>query len=196
MSLYPPLPDSRLEPSQWETSLQSNAVSHWLGANLESALAHGSRQVFVHNLLCPLCHIRVRHAIVIWCRLGFYSNIMKMDGICRQSCTTVTGAEEEDKSGKSMRSIEESLLVVSEIFLQTTNQFPCMRTVQFRLEFNRRSFLLQRVQLASKPPWLGAEQATSHYLNPWWPSLLTHIVTRSRWASRQRPWHHTWISGT
>ena len=30
--------DSRLAPSQWETSLQSNAISHWLGANLESAL--------------------------------------------------------------------------------------------------------------------------------------------------------------
>ena len=30
--------DSRLTPSQWETSLQCNAVSHWLGANLESAL--------------------------------------------------------------------------------------------------------------------------------------------------------------
>ena len=33
--------DSRLAPSQWETSLQSNAVSHWLGANLESALCYG-----------------------------------------------------------------------------------------------------------------------------------------------------------
>ena len=30
--------DSRFAPSQWETSLQTNAVSHWLGANLESAL--------------------------------------------------------------------------------------------------------------------------------------------------------------
>ena len=30
--------DFRLAPSQRETSLQSNAVSHWLGANLESAL--------------------------------------------------------------------------------------------------------------------------------------------------------------
>ena len=30
--------DSRLAPSQWETSLQSNAVPHWLGANLESTL--------------------------------------------------------------------------------------------------------------------------------------------------------------
>ena len=27
--------DSRLAHSQWETSLQSNAVSHWLGANLK-----------------------------------------------------------------------------------------------------------------------------------------------------------------
>ena len=30
--------DSRLAPSQWETLLQSNAVSHWLGTNLESSL--------------------------------------------------------------------------------------------------------------------------------------------------------------
>ena len=30
--------DSRLAPSQWETSLQSNDVSHWLGTNLESVL--------------------------------------------------------------------------------------------------------------------------------------------------------------
>ena len=30
--------DSRFAPSPWETSLQSNAVAHWLGANLESAL--------------------------------------------------------------------------------------------------------------------------------------------------------------
>ena len=29
--------DSRFAPSQWETSLQSNAVSHWLSANLETA---------------------------------------------------------------------------------------------------------------------------------------------------------------
>ena len=30
--------DSRFAPSQWETSLQSNTVSHWLGADLESAM--------------------------------------------------------------------------------------------------------------------------------------------------------------
>ena len=37
-SIHVPRADSRLAPSQWETSLQCNAVSHWLGANLESAL--------------------------------------------------------------------------------------------------------------------------------------------------------------
>ena len=30
--------DSRLALSQWESSIQSNTVSHWLGANFESAL--------------------------------------------------------------------------------------------------------------------------------------------------------------
>ena len=30
--------ESRFAPSQWETSLQSNAFSHWLGANLDSTL--------------------------------------------------------------------------------------------------------------------------------------------------------------
>ena len=36
-NLYPGS-DSRFAPSQWETALLCNDVSHWLGANLESAL--------------------------------------------------------------------------------------------------------------------------------------------------------------
>ena len=32
--------DSRFAPSQWETALLCNDVSHWLGANLASALYH------------------------------------------------------------------------------------------------------------------------------------------------------------
>ena len=32
--------NSRLAPSQWETELPCNAVSHWLGTSLESALEH------------------------------------------------------------------------------------------------------------------------------------------------------------
>ena len=35
---YDSRPDSRFAPSQWETSLHSNVVSHWLVANLESAM--------------------------------------------------------------------------------------------------------------------------------------------------------------
>ena len=36
--------DSRFAPSQWETALLYNDVSHWLDANLESALAiYGTR---------------------------------------------------------------------------------------------------------------------------------------------------------
>ena len=30
--------DAGFAPSQWEMSLQSNVIAHWLGANLESAL--------------------------------------------------------------------------------------------------------------------------------------------------------------
>ena len=46
--------DSGLAPSQWEMSLQSNAISHWLGANLESAL---------HQLITKTNHI---HDIHYW----------------------------------------------------------------------------------------------------------------------------------
>ena len=42
--------DSRFAPSQWETSLQSNAVSHWLGANLESALIWDRAHLYVKML--------------------------------------------------------------------------------------------------------------------------------------------------
>ena len=42
--------DSRLVPSQWETSLQSNAVSHWLSANLQSALNYHLQGVRVNSL--------------------------------------------------------------------------------------------------------------------------------------------------
>ena len=38
--------------------------------------------------------------------------------------------------------------------------------------------------------WLGVEQATSHYLNQWWLSLLTHICfTRPQWINQAFPKH-------
>ena len=53
--------DSRLAPSQWETPLQSNAISHGLGTNLESALEqcdysmHGLQQNKL--ILCQLFEV-------------------------------------------------------------------------------------------------------------------------------------------
>ena len=41
--------DFRFAPSQWKTSLQSNVFSHWLGANLKSALP-GPRVSIINGL--------------------------------------------------------------------------------------------------------------------------------------------------
>ena len=48
--------DSRFAHSRWETSFQSNTVSHWLGTNLESGLHQNSAYDFLE-----------------WKRLGLYS---------------------------------------------------------------------------------------------------------------------------
>ena len=65
--------NSRLAPSQWETSLQSNAVSHWLGANLESAFyvplrdyiwyAWAACNFMVQNVLRRYFNL---HASILW----------------------------------------------------------------------------------------------------------------------------------
>ena len=44
--------DSMFASSQWETSLQSNAVSHWLGAKLESALIEPAEGTPRDSLQC------------------------------------------------------------------------------------------------------------------------------------------------
>ena len=56
--------DSRLALSQWETSLQSNAASHWLAANLESALLNKLLIVII-DIVWNLTHWgRVTHICV------------------------------------------------------------------------------------------------------------------------------------
>ena len=59
--------DSRFTPSQWETSLQSNAVSHWLGANLLSALI----SIHITRKLKPqlYCRIELPAGESIWTTL-------------------------------------------------------------------------------------------------------------------------------
>ena len=56
--------DNRFASSQWETSLQSNAVSHWLGANLESALWCMYASVGLHGLSSSLNMASTRTIIV------------------------------------------------------------------------------------------------------------------------------------
>ena len=71
--------------------------------------------------------------------------------------------------------------------LRTTfsNAFPSMKMFEFRLKFHRGLF--QSVQLTVFQHWfrfwLGAGQATIHYLKQWWSMLVTYIyATRSQWA--------------
>ena len=67
--------DSRLAPSRWETSLQSNAVSHWLAANLESSL----------NYNLP----SVRHQAITWTN-EWYPCMQQMGGSnCRMNNVNV-----------------------------------------------------------------------------------------------------------
>ena len=56
--------DSRFAPSQWQTSLQSNAVCHWLGSNLESALI-GSIPAF-HIVVENAAYITPSHYIILF----------------------------------------------------------------------------------------------------------------------------------
>ena len=52
-----PRAGSRFVPSQWETPLQSNSVSHWLGANIESALyPYGPRGLWSVTAQVALFH--------------------------------------------------------------------------------------------------------------------------------------------
>ena len=68
---------SGLASSQWETSLQSNAVSHWLGSSLESALNYISPQCDPHR---PAARRTMRHGSIILC----HSRVISCSGkICK-----------------------------------------------------------------------------------------------------------------
>ena len=52
--------DSRFAPKQWKTSLQSIAVSHWLGTNLESVLKLAQGHISSHVYTCKYpSHVRI-----------------------------------------------------------------------------------------------------------------------------------------
>ena len=59
-----------------------------------------------------------------------------------------------------------------------------MHLYEFRWRFHWS--LLLMFELTTFQQWLGAYQATSHYLNQWWLVLLTHIcITRPQWLNNQ-----------
>ena len=62
--------DFRLAPIQWETSSQCNAVSHWLSANLESAL-----HLYCHPII--LSQIVSVSALNVFASLGWRANITR-----------------------------------------------------------------------------------------------------------------------
>ena len=51
-----------------------------------------------------------------------------------------------------------------------SNVFSCIKMFEFRLEFHQSLFLMFQMTINHHwfRKWLGADQATSHYLNQWW----------------------------
>ena len=77
-----------------------------------------------------------------------------------------------------------------------SNAFSWMKIYEFWLKFHWSLFL--RFQLTIYHHWfrywLGAVQATSHYLNQGWPSSLTHIyISQPQWDIHIHT--HTYITG-
>ena len=97
---------------------------------------------------------------------------------------------------------------MANIFQMTfANAFSSMKMYEFWLGFHWRMFL--RIQLTIFQhlfrKWLGADQATSHYLNQWWSSLLTDIygITWPQWVNtsnaaslKETSFHVKWSSNT
>ena len=48
-----------LAPSQWKTSLQSNTISHWVGANLKSALLDHTLSLWNKSHIIPSWHVMI-----------------------------------------------------------------------------------------------------------------------------------------
>ena len=67
-----------------------------------------------------------------------------------------------------------------------SNAFSWMKMSEFRLRFHWNFFLLAQFTIFQHRFrwWLGAVQATSHYLNQWLVSLLMHIcIPRPQWVN-------------
>ena len=84
--------DSRLAPSQRKTSLQSNVASHWLGANLESALQLQRLEESSWKLHSLLIFIPMYHQVSAFTgtMMSWYGDVCALLVLCEEN-PPVTG---------------------------------------------------------------------------------------------------------
>ena len=85
------------------------------------------------------------------------------------------------------------------IFQIFSNAFSSVKMLKFQLGFHRNLFLSFQLTVSQHwcRWWLGADQATNHYLNQWWSCLLMHIcITRPQWVQNFKVSIVKWWIGT
>ena len=103
--------DSRLALSQWETSLQCNAVSHWLGANLESVLIT-MLKYFPDDWGLPYS---VYSKVFLWVSMRFHKKMNPRYG------NNVFGKDLPDDLGSAWYAIKWRTRFRCEVFLTLSN---------------------------------------------------------------------------
>ena len=95
--------DSRFAPSQWETALLCNDVSHWLGANLESALYNG------YSLIISVDADTIRKKHRKWLTLSEYQDGLSRYRDChykiKDGCETSEDFVLQNKNISSIKTI-------------------------------------------------------------------------------------------
>ena len=90
--------------------------------------------------------------------------------------------------GNTLRQRQKGRRFADDIFKTT---FSWMKIYEFGFKFHWNLFLMVKLIIFQHcfRWWLGANQATSHYLNQWWPRLPMHIcITRLQWVNHNG-WH-------
>ena len=80
-----------------------------------------------------------------------------------------------------------------------SNAFSSVKMLKFQLGFHRNLFLSFQLTVSQHwcRWWLGADQATNHYLNQWWSCLLMHIcIIRPQWVKNFKVSIVKWWIGT
>ena len=76
--------NSRFAPSQWETALLCNDVSHWLGASLESALYSHDPTSVAFESPYGIIYINIFFDNIYFFKCTYFLIVCKMAGYCTQ----------------------------------------------------------------------------------------------------------------